>query len=391
MNNKILFVDDEENILLAFKRTLRKEYEVETAAGGKSGLMKIDSKGPYAVVVSDLRMPAMDGIAFLSRVKDISPDSVRIMLTGNAEMETAISAVNEGNIFRFLVKPCPPETLKATLKSALQQYRLITAERELLERTLKGSIKVLIDVLSLVNPAAFGRANRVKSYAKEIAASLNAPRRWRFEVAAMLSQIGCVTLPGEMMEKIYHGLELGPEEKEMYDAHPRVAKDLIANIPRLGEIAEIIEYQEKNYDGTGLPASAAAGDKIPFGARILKVSLDFDRLESKGLSKGEALAEMKKSPELYDPIVLSALETIIGANLEEEALVVKSMPVSALQAGMILAEDVHNEKGILLISRGQDISAPLRDKLINFHKSGVIGDEVKVMTKSHGEKQRAAG
>lgn len=178
MTEKILCVDDEPNVLNAYQRALRKEFQIETAVGGAPGLAAIDSQGPYAVIVTDMQMPGMDGIQFLAQVKEKSPDSIRIMLTGNADQHTAIEAVNEGNIFRFLTKPCPPEVLAKTLKAGLQQYRLVMVEKELLEKTLRSSIQVLTDILSLVNPTAFSRASRVQRLVCALAAKLQIEQAW---------------------------------------------------------------------------------------------------------------------------------------------------------------------------------------------------------------------
>jgi DNA-binding NtrC family response regulator len=159
MIEKILLVDDDHNILDGYRRSLSREFLMETALGGQQALELAAQHGPYAVVVSDMRMPGMDGIQLLSKIKAQSPDTVRVMLTGNADMDTAINAINEGSIFRFLNKPCSKETMGRTLTAALVQYRLVTAEKQLLEQTLSGSIQVLTEVLSLVNPAAFSRAS----------------------------------------------------------------------------------------------------------------------------------------------------------------------------------------------------------------------------------------
>jgi len=152
MSEKILLVDDDANILDGYRRSLSREFLMETAMGGPQALKLVTGNGPYAVVVSDMRMPGMDGIQLLSRIKAHSPDTVRIILTGNADMDVAVHAINEGNIFRFLNKPCDKEQMAKTLTAALLQYRLVTAERHLLEQTLSGTIQVLTDVLSLVIP-----------------------------------------------------------------------------------------------------------------------------------------------------------------------------------------------------------------------------------------------
>ena len=117
MDEKILFVDDEENILHAYKLALRKKYKVTTATSGQEALEVIERRGPFAVIVSDMKMPGMDGIELLKRTSEIAPDSVRVMLTGYAELQTAVEAVNSGNIFRFLTKPCPAEDIAGTLDS----------------------------------------------------------------------------------------------------------------------------------------------------------------------------------------------------------------------------------------------------------------------------------
>ena len=137
MSDKVLFVDDDANILNAYTRQLRKQFRIETAQGGEQGLAAVTDQGPYAVIISDLRMPGMDGIQFLSRVREIAPDSVRMMLTGHADLEVTTEAVNEGNIFRFLTKPCNSEVLAKAIAAGIEQYRLVIAERELLEKTLK--------------------------------------------------------------------------------------------------------------------------------------------------------------------------------------------------------------------------------------------------------------
>jgi len=156
---KILLVDDDKGILDGYRRSLSREFPMETALGGQQALQMVAESGPYAVVVSDMRMPGMDGIQLLSKIKALSPDTIRVMLTGNADTDTAVNAINEGSIFRFLNKPCSKEVMAKTLTAALVQYRLVNAEKQLLEQTLSGSMQVLTEVLSLVNPAALAAPN----------------------------------------------------------------------------------------------------------------------------------------------------------------------------------------------------------------------------------------
>lgn len=201
MNEKILCVDDEPNILEAYRRTLRKRFNIDVALGGEEALRAIAERGPYAVVVADMRMPGMNGIELLARVKQIAPLTVRMMLTGNADLQTAVDAVNQGHIFRFLSKPCSPEDFAKALEAGLEQHRLLVAERELLTHTLTGAIKVLVDVLSLVKPQAFGRSSEVRRIVHQICQQLQVENAWAVEIAAALSQIGCITVPEKSWPK----------------------------------------------------------------------------------------------------------------------------------------------------------------------------------------------
>jgi response regulator RpfG family c-di-GMP phosphodiesterase len=278
VSDKILCVDDEANILEGFKRQLRKQFAIDTALSGEAGLALLHRAGPFAVVVSDMRMPGMNGAQFLAKARECAPDSVRLMLTGQADMHDTIAAVNEGNIFRFLTKPCPPEVLVKALEAALAQYRLITAERTLLEQTLHGSIKMLTDVLALVNPVAFGQASRLKQYVHHIAIHLNLSDVWQFELAAMLSPLGCVTLPAEILEKVYAGQLLSSAEQRLFAAHPTVGHDLLCHIPRLETVAAMIARQHEPLANGTTQAEPQQRDTVILGAQLLTIALDFDRL-----------------------------------------------------------------------------------------------------------------
>ena len=375
MNQNILVVDDDRNLLNSLIRGLRKRFQVEAALGPEEGLRILAGKRSFAVIVSDLRMPVMDGIQFLSKAKTLTPDSVRIILTGNADLQNAIDAVNKGNIYRFLTKPCPSQVLIDVLNQAVEQYRLITAEKELLEKTLKGSVKVLSELLSLLNPEAFGRSSRIKRHAADLAAQLGIADIWRIETAAMLSQIGCVTLSEEVIRKIHRGKDLTEEEARRFGAHPRIASELLRHIPRMGEIAEIIACQDRHFDGKGHIAHPRKGENIPLGARILKVVLDFDTLESKGLSKVDALKELGRHLGWYDPAVLKAFEAVLGVSKRYR---VKDEPVSRLKPQMILGEDVKTINGQLLISRGQEVTLALKERLMSFADAAGVKEPIRV-------------
>lgn len=382
MADKILFVDDEPNLLAGIQRQMRKHFAIDTALGGEKGLEAIGSRGPYSVIVSDLRMPGMDGIQFLSRVRKVSPDTVRMMLTGNADLHAAIEAVNEGNIFRFMTKPCPPETLAKALLQGIKQYRLIVSERELLEKTLRGCIKVLSEVLALLNPEAFGRASRITRCVREIALKMSLPNVWELETAATLSQIGCIVFPETVLQKLFRGEPLVGEELQLYNMHPSVAFDLLAHIPRMERIAEIITFQEKCFDGSGIPHEPRSGADIPQGSRILKVVLDFDILVARGATKDEAFEQLGRRPGHYDPAVLRALEAVL---VMERGYRVRFVTAGELEDSMILDQDLFTRDGRLLIARGYQVSQTMRERLKHWAQSPGIREPIRVHVRVGGE------
>src|SRR5688572_31390183 len=212
---KILLVDDDPNILAAIQRQFRKEYVIETALGPQQGLTALESGDDYAVIVADMNMPHMNGVEFLVQAKIRAPDIVRLMLTGNADQHTAAEAVNQGNVFRFLSKPCTSEMLGLALDAALHQHQLIVAEKELLEKTLNGSVKVLTEILSMIDPQSFGRTQTLQECVQRMAKAMSIDKTWQLEAAAMLSHIGYVTVPPDVLGKVRLGQKLTPDEQEM--------------------------------------------------------------------------------------------------------------------------------------------------------------------------------
>jgi len=379
MSEKILFVDDEPNVLAAYERQLRKQFDVVTMQGSEAGLQAVMVGGPYAVVVSDFRMPNMDGIQFLSRVKEICPDTVRMILTGYADVQTAIEAVNEGNVFRFLTKPCPPDSLAKAIVAGIEQYRLVNAERELLEQTLKGAIEMLTELLGLVNPEAFGRCSRIQKRVRSIAQRTGLSDVWQYETAAMLSQIGGVVVPERILKRLYKGERLSDEESQLFEMHPMVGSDLVRKIPRMERIAQMICYQEKRFDGRGVPRDTLHGEESPLGARILKVVLDFDILEAKGVPRAKALNDLKERVGWYDPEILDVLEEVLQVTSTEQ---IKLVMVKDLDVDMVLTEDIESESGILLISKGLEMNNLILTGLKNFARSARVKEPIRVLVRS---------
>jgi response regulator RpfG family c-di-GMP phosphodiesterase len=372
MANKVLFVDDEPAVLDGYKRTLYREFEVDTAVGGPQGLEAIETKGPYAVVVSDMRMPEMNGVQFLARVRQASPDTIRMILTGQADMDAAIGAVNEGNIFRFLTKPCDKDTLGKAITTGLVQYRLVTAEKELLENTLMGCIKVLTDVLSTVSPEAFGRSMRITRCMRHLVEKFQLSPAWCFEAAALLSQLGCITLDSELLQAAYVGTRLSAEDQARFNAHPQVAKDLIATIPRLEPIAWMISQQLASKVPEAPKAAALDNGDLPMGAKMLMLAVAFDGLRMQGLSSDEAISNLRLRHE-FDRKLVDALADLKSESIKME---LRKVPIAKLSTGMILQQEVRNKSGLLVVAKGQEVTHALLMRLENFSQARLIDNEV---------------
>jgi response regulator RpfG family c-di-GMP phosphodiesterase len=361
MSRKILLVDDDPGLLKGFKYQLGKRFEVETVAGGKEGLEAITEHGPFAVIVSDMQMPEMDGIQFFNLVRQVAPDSVRMMLTAAADQKTAMDAVNDGQIFRFLTKPCLPEYLAKSLETGIEQYRLITAERELLSKTLSGSVSVLTEVLSLVNPTAFGHAASVRRWVRQLCEVLQVENLWEVEIAAMLSQVGCITVPTSTMAKLANGEKVNAREMCSYEKHPKVGSDLVSKIPRLKGVAEIIAYQQKRFDGSGVPDDEKHGEEIPFGARVLKLVIDVVQLMSSERSIAHTWGDINERTGWYDPTIVDALATVLDVEY-----VYRSVNIVELEDNMVLDDHVVTESGDIFLARGQEVTASMRARLAAF-------------------------
>lgn len=352
---RILCVDDEPNILASLRRTLRFQYDVVTAESGAEALQLLEREPPFAVVVSDLRMPAMNGIVLLGCVRQRAPDTVRVLLTGDADLNGAIAAVNEGQVFRFLVKPCEQAALLGALRTATAQYALITAERVLLEQTVHGSIKALTDLLAIVQPASFGRATRLKRLVESLAVDMGVPDRWQVEVAALLSQVGYIVVPPETAERLRSGQPLTPAERELAAQLPRIAEQLVASIPRLETVREILRHQQTPF---------VADTTVPIGARLLRVAHDFDMLETQGVTGALALDLLETRRDAYDPAVLEALRRVCG--IAQRVAALREMYLTEVRVGMIFATDVSSPNGLLLVARGQEVTPGLRERIANF-------------------------
>jgi response regulator RpfG family c-di-GMP phosphodiesterase len=380
---RVLCVDDEARVVEGLVLHLRKDYEVHTALSGADALRQLKEMGGAAVIVSDMRMPGMDGATLLEHVMQVFPDTTRILLTGEPGRDTAVSAINTAHIFRFLTKPCPPDQLKAAVEAGVGQYRLVNAERAILKETLIGCIKALVDVLAITNPVAFGRASRVKQLAMEIAERAECRQFWQLEAAALLSQLGYLSLPPELVEKLYYGEKMTPEEQILASGAPQLATALLENIPRLEPVIQILvaltwtdEQLARLGDGT-----------IGLGTRILDLVLSYDTLITQGHDANVALQTLRGRSSRFGARLIEQLAEHVGAGTT--ATVAREMPLRTVQPGMIIMQDVRTHMGTLLVPRGFEVTKLFLEKLRNFGPD-LLSEVVKVAVQQ-GAGAAAAG
>ena len=367
-DRSILCVDDEAGVLDGLRRNLRRDFDVTTAVGGAEALATLE-RAPFQVVVSDYQMPEMNGAEFLGHVRERWPEMTRVLLTGNADMDAAIHTVNEGQIFRFLLKPCPKEALIPALEAALDYNRLVVSERVLLQDTLHGTIRLLVDALSLVSPEAFGSCGRVATQARCVAEELGVDAPWKVEMATLLSQVTLVTLPPETLEKVRDGDELRTEEQEMVERLPSVGRDLITPLPRIEDVRDLVECQGPPWGSGAAPAA-----KRPVGAAILRACVDLDLVMSQGVPFAAAIHTLRQRNGFYPDQVLAALEKHPPTGTSE----CRQIDVLDVAPGMVLLDSIQTVDGRLLVASGNVLTPTMVERVRNFCANTPVKEPIRV-------------
>jgi response regulator RpfG family c-di-GMP phosphodiesterase len=249
--------------------------------------------------------------------------------------------------------------IEKVLEAAVDQYKLVISERQLTQETLLGCLQVMLEMLTTVQPEAFSQSTRVHRYVREIAAAMNLKDRWQIEAAAMLLQIGWMTLPPDILTKAIAGESMSPEEQTAFAVHPSAAARILEQIPRLGTVARMVEGQHGSLKGSSSVAGVD-GEVAALGAQVLKAAIEFDRLCNLKKHPLEVLDQMKKKPGAYMPEVLAAM---VGIEAVTPASRTRLVPVSELATGMVMAEDLCGERGLILVGKGQAVTATFAARL----------------------------
>ena len=378
----ILIVDDDKDLLLALSEGLLGSFRVETSADPKEALDRLYKMPELAVVVADMRMPGMSGLELLRQARSIVPNASRVMLTSADDAQTAIAAINEGNVCRFLTKPCGLAVLQAAILEALDLRQTLHHLLEAQFRMVAGIVEVLGKVILMVNPESHALAQRLRQRMRELALEMLHPEFWELEIAAMLAPLGALGTPLSFSAA-------NPAAAFSGD-FPQAAAALLRQIPRMEKIAGVVAYLGKNFDGSGQPWDSVAGVQIPIGARMLRVVRDMEEVVGAGRAPGDALRLMQQKEGAYDPNVLAAALACFGEDPHAHRPHTASVAWSALQEGDTLADDIPSETGALLLTKGCRVTPNLKKMLQHMASRGRMPDGVRIRASKRGGQRAPA-
>ena len=403
----VLVVDDEEMLLLAYKEMIEGAgYRVVTAPSAVDALTLL-GKETFALVLTDQNMPTLNGLEFLAEVKQVQPDTTRVLMTGMLELSTVIEAINQGEIYRFVVKPCLREELLVTVKNAVQRYDLIRqnallqqttqamncemaelnqslanqvareAEQnhqladlnQALEQNLQRSVELCLKTMQTFYPSLGVQAKRVYELCHAMAEGLELPTHQRqiLEISAWLHDVGLVGVPRRLIRLWQNTPEvLNPAELALVQQHPVMGQELASFIHHLSDVGVVIRSHHERFDGTGYP-DQRAGDNIPWLGRLLAVAVGY--AENDGVNRDALAVIQRGSGKAYDPEAVRVFTRHRPHSMTRKE---REVLMSELRSGMVLAKGIYTPGGLLLIPEGQILNEPYIDKLRNHNRVNAI-------------------
>lgn len=356
-------------------------------------------EGPFAAVFSDQRMPGLDGVGVLETVGRMYPQTIRILVTGYADYNDTIRAINSGGISHFIAKPWKDDELRRLVQDTIQRYNLGEENKfllgqlqranselaELLDGTVAGTVRILSDILSNTSPAAAAQVERIRRLGGkflEMVPNLSAAERWEILRAFDLFNLGIVLMPPAMFGSLSK-VDAGQFAKfSLLKNHYILAANLLRDIPRFEGVARIIQFSAKHFDGSGEPSSEQVkGKDIPLGARLLHILIDLDRTVSEKGQGRAVLERMRQMAGRYDVELVElmlGLRQASGSSSEERV-----MALHELRPGMVILEDIVTENGQFLMKAGYTLTETAIKILVQWHKHEPLQHRFRVQTPQH--------
>jgi CheY-like chemotaxis protein len=304
---RVMCVDDDPQMLESLRDMLRRHFDVVLSTNGFEALRLLTEK-PFDVVLSDMQMPMINGARFLTLARAHAPDTVRLLLTGQSSVDAAIAAVNEGEIFRFLIKPCPSGDLVEALTAAVDRYVVLRRDRELHEASLEGTVRALVAIAESIDPASRRRGDAVQKLAMELAERVDGvPRVWELQRACELTQLGIVGLPPDLRSDLAAGRRLVAREAAQLERLPELAARFLLPIASLNAVAAVLTGAAEPLVPT---RHGVAG--TPRTARVLRIALDFQVLIGQGVPTETALGALRARDGRYDTELLATFTDVVG-------------------------------------------------------------------------------
>ncbi len=401
-NRKILYVDDEESILLSFRSLMRNQnLEVHTLNDPLLVSEYLATHGPFAAVLSDERMPGADGVAVLSGVKERFPDTMRVLVTGYADIEAIQQAINLGGIMNYVSKPWDDANLRSLVQELVSRYNAVKERHYLLdeiklknetlelllEGTIGGVVKLLSDVVASIGEDVAAQNVRIKSLGNAIIKQmpdLTEKETWNIRRSLELFNLGLALLPPLVQMRVGREGLRATNDIPLAAKHNVLAADLLSGIPQFEEVARIIRLQRKNFDGTGDPvADSVRGKDIPLGSRILKILLDMEMKSTDHFKGRDVLQKMNTMHKVYDA---DLLQILLGGKPTPDARKPDAkVPVRRLSVGMVLLEDLVTQNGQLLLRRNATLTETVCKLLSQWGNIDPIVSPVHVLLDQGGE------
>tara|TARA_Y100001934_G_scaffold41218_1_gene49328 strand:+ start:1637 stop:2872 length:1236 start_codon:yes stop_codon:yes gene_type:complete len=394
----VLIVGDEERLLDGLRRQLRGKFEIVTAVGGERALEILENQSEIAVIVSDMHMPGMTGIEVLEAFIKKSPATARIILTESADQDCAIEAINKSHVFGFLKKPCSTDILIESIENGLAHHRFLVREKKLMETTLAGSIKLLSDVVSLMDPAATFGSRKIGRWAHVLSPHLKRVKRWELDFAVMLAPLGRISIPLDSLLRHNKSESLSEKEQAMIENVPKVGNRLLNNIPSMATVSKAVLYQDKNFDGSGFPDDKTHGAEIPVIARVLRILKSLAEISGDSELAATHLDELLRHREWFDPeLLLLARQYLIAPETatpeskdpkQEEVHTPRQSTMvrtSTLHEGQRLAADLINTDGTLILSEGTKLSQTQVEKIRSMLELNKLSESTAVVPTEENE------